>query len=661
MKRTRRRVEKEDFSRVLLTETSTYDAPIIFSNLGFYWHWKKHSEGKSLFPKLMENLFSNSDFSNYTVPYTYKVRKNSDNFRLVSLIHPRSQLPFIQFYQSFDSQILLACEKSRFSIRYPEKIGSKYYVKNPDENRNKYKTRATSNAEFESRSKHLSSYFSYRTHTRLHNFFDSIDFLRLEKQFNVFWTLDVARCFDSIYTHSITWAVKNKPFSKIHRNVTNSFGSIFDRLMQSTNYNETAGIVIGSEVSRLFAEIIFQQIDKNIFDALFELKLVNEEHYTIRRYVDDIFIFATSEENARKVQTVVIDCLSDYKLSVNSNKTTKTSRPFITEQSRAISLVKNSFSRLVDQIIEFDTVDGKNRRSPKAIYNRKRVLVAFMQEVKLACFDSLVSYSLVSGYLVSAFSNLLIQFIENNTDICPIGKEKSKFITLIFTIIEIIYTLYTVNPGQNGSIKIAIIIDLTSKYFDSHIPDESNALRSLFYTLSNDFFASGSFSETSKDDNNVATVETLNILSAVRTLGSNFLLSKEVLERMVVFSENRKPTYFEIVSLLFYIRDDKEGSYFGLLKKIKSSINLILSDLTDIKENSEKIYLLLDVLACPYLDSDFRKKIARRLYKIIETKEPTDVEAIAFSESLSRFPWFISWDSAAMINSLEKKALLRSY
>ena len=661
MKRTRRRVEKEDFSRILLTETSTYDAPIIFSNLGFYWHWKKYSEGKSLLPKLMESIFSISVFSDYTMPYTYKVRKNSDSFRLVSLIHPRSQLPFIQFYQAFDSQILLACEKSRFSIRYPDRIGSKYYVKNLDENRSKYKTRATSSVEFESRSKHLSSYFSYRTHTRLHNFFDSTDFLKLEKQFNVFWTLDVARCFDSIYTHSITWAIKNKPFSKIHRSVTNSFGSIFDRLMQSTNYNETAGIVIGSEVSRIFAEIIFQQIDKNILDNLLELKLVNEEHYTIRRYVDDIFIFATSEEDAKKVHTVIIDCLNEYKLSINSNKTTKTNRPFITEQSRAIRLVKNSFSRFLDQILEYDPVDGKNRRTPKSIYNRRRVLVAFMQEVKLACFDSLTSYSLVSGYLVSAFSNLLIEFIKTNTDMCPIGKEKSKFITFIFTVIELIYTLYTVNPGQNGSIKIAIIIDLSSKYFDSHIPDESNAIRSLFYTLSNEFFSSGAFSETSKDDNNVTTVETLNILSAVRTLGSNFLLSKEVLERMVVFSDDRNPTYFEIVALLFYIRDDKEGSYSSLLKKIKSSINSALADLTDLKENSEKVYLLLDTLACPYLDGDYRKKIARRLYKIVEAKEPTDVEAIAFSEALSRFPWFTSWDNATMINSLEKKALLKSY
>lgn len=661
MKRTRRRVEKEDFSRILLTETSTYDAPIIFSNLGFYWHWKKHSEGKSLFPNLMESLFSNSDLSDATIPYTYKVRKNSESFRLVSLIHPRSQLPFIQFYQAFDGQILLACEKSRFSIRYPEKIGSKYYVKNSDENRSKYKTRATSSVEFESRSKHLSSYFSYRTHTRLHNFFDSTDFLKLEKQFSVFWTLDVARCFDSIYTHSITWAIKNKAFSKIHRSVTNSFGSIFDRLMQSTNYNETAGIVIGSEVSRLFAEIIFQQIDKNIFDKLLVAKLTNEDHYTIRRYVDDIFIFANSEDNTKKVQTVVIDCLNEYKFSVNANKTTKSHRPFITEQSRAIRLVKNSFSRLLDQVLEYDLVDGKNRRVPKSIYNRKRVHVAFMQEVKLACFDSLVSYSLVAGYLVSSFANLLIEFVDANRGTCPIGKEKSKFITFIFTIIEIIYTLYTVNPGQNGSIKIAIIIDSTSKYFDSHIPDESNAIRSQFYTLSNDFFASSAFSETSKDDNNVATVESLNILSAVRALGNNFLLSKEVLERMVLFFEDRNATYFEIIALLFYIRDDKEGSYSALRKKIKTSINSILSDLSDLRDNSEKIYLLLDVVACPYIDSDFREKIARRLYKIVETREPTDAESAAFSESLSRFPWFTSWDNAEMINSLEKKALLKSY
>ncbi len=85
-----------------------------------------------------------------------------------------------------------------------------------------------------------------------------MEFINLEKKFDVFCSIDVAKCFDSIYTHSITWAVKNKEFSKQNRHVKNSFGTIFDRLMQSINYNETAGILIGPEVSRIFQRFFFK-------------------------------------------------------------------------------------------------------------------------------------------------------------------------------------------------------------------------------------------------------------------------------------------------------------------------------------------------------------------------------------------------------------------
>ena len=61
--------------------------------------------------------------------------------------------------------------------------------------------------------------------------------------------------------------------------------------MQSSNWRETHGIPIGSEFSRIFAEIIFQRIDNNIMQ---EINKRFEQHkfidYRIYRYVDDFFI-----------------------------------------------------------------------------------------------------------------------------------------------------------------------------------------------------------------------------------------------------------------------------------------------------------------------------------------------------------------------------------
>ena len=80
--------------------------------------------------------------------------------------------------------------------------------------------------------------------------------------------MDVSKCFDSIYTHSLSWACKDKKFVKKNLDISSSFADVFDELMQRSNYKETNGILIGPEVSRVFAEIIFQEIDSLMFSEL---------------------------------------------------------------------------------------------------------------------------------------------------------------------------------------------------------------------------------------------------------------------------------------------------------------------------------------------------------------------------------------------------------
>ena len=659
MKRTRRRVQKEDIARILLTETSTYDVPILFSNLGLYWHWKKYVDGKSLFPEIMKCLFTDDD--DYTIPLSFKVRKSGGAFRTLSLMHPRSQTKFVEFYQKFDEQILLACQKSRFSIRYPDRVGSKYFIKNPHENRLKYRSRAVSTVDYESRSKYLSTYFSYRSHTRLHNFFDSDDFTSLEKKYTVFWSVDVSRCFESIYTHSITWALKNKSFAK-NNIVPNTFGAVFDRLMQSTNYNETAGIVIGSEISRIFSEIIFQQVDQNIQGKLLELKRVDGEHYTIRRYVDDIMIFAISDDVAKDVLAVTTDALREYKLSINDSKTSKANRPFITEQSKSIRLVKNSYKSLIEKILVVDEDSDKKLRVPKSIFNRKSVLRSYLEEVKLACSGAPLTYGIVAGYLISSFSNLLINFVDSSLDLKISDEEEiNRYANFCYIVVEIIFHLYTVSPNQNGSIKIGLVVQSACMLFDKKIPQESNSIRSLFYTLAIEFFNSSSFYTSAKDNNEFATIESLNILAAVKILGQNFLISPQIINRVVAISKNRVMSYFEIITLLYYLGDNAEPEYSRIRDEVIKHAKRRVASLDDLKQNSEKFHLLLDLLACPFVDEATRTSLTTSLWKYVYQKSPTAAQATKLQQDFARYPWFASWNSAEILNSLEKKALLRSY
>ena len=118
-----------------------------------------------------------------------------------------------------------------------------------------------------------------------------MDLLRLEQKFHFMMNMDIASCFYHIYTHSIAWAIKGKECAKNNIDAI-SFETTFDKLMQRSNYNETNGILVGPEVSRIFAEIIFQRIDLNVLNILREKNLKLGSDYEIRRYVDDHFIFA---------------------------------------------------------------------------------------------------------------------------------------------------------------------------------------------------------------------------------------------------------------------------------------------------------------------------------------------------------------------------------
>lgn len=102
---------------------------------------------------------------------------------------------------------------------------------------------------------------------------------------------------------------------------SNQFGQELDTLMQRSNNNETNGIPIGSEFSRVFAELIFQRIDCNIESSLLdEYGWINHKDYVILRYVDDFIVFCNNEENAELITKTINVKLNEFNLQLNINK-----------------------------------------------------------------------------------------------------------------------------------------------------------------------------------------------------------------------------------------------------------------------------------------------------------------------------------------------------
>ncbi|CAN0142043.1 unnamed protein product, partial [Chrysoparadoxa australica] len=255
-------LDKLDFDRVVLTDTTPDELPIIVSNDGFYSNLRNISSKSSDAQKLITALLTVCPKS-FSAPYRYRVTKDANNTRRLSLLHPSAQVSVSKFYEEFSDLICYYNLQSNFSIRAPARRGSSYFFRGTDSERNKYKNDGIDTIEFDKRVRNPSSYFAYRGYNRIHQFFNSARYSRLEKKFPIMWMGDVSKCFDSIYTHSITWALKSIPIAKKSIG-KRTFGSEFDRLMQKMNYNETNGICIGPEVSRIFAETIFQRIDINV-------------------------------------------------------------------------------------------------------------------------------------------------------------------------------------------------------------------------------------------------------------------------------------------------------------------------------------------------------------------------------------------------------------
>ena len=297
--KTKVRIHRSDVWRTVLTDTSPFEVPIIFSNDGFYKNLSQHATKSEKFRKFIGALVL-SDAS-FTIPYRYSIVKDIDSIRTLSLVHPLGQVQLAEFYQKYDQLICEYAGRSPFSIRKPTKIGTTYFYPSPISDRNKYRAASVDTEEIDKLVRNPASYFSYAGFDRLYRFFLSDDHTKLEKKYRYQLSLDIAKCFDSIYTHSIAWAVKSKVLAKESIKAS-SFGNRFDQVMQGLNYKETSGICIGPEASRVFAEIILAEVDQNVAGALHKMSIREREDYECRRYVDNYYVFANSEETLKAVQ-----------------------------------------------------------------------------------------------------------------------------------------------------------------------------------------------------------------------------------------------------------------------------------------------------------------------------------------------------------------------
>jgi hypothetical protein len=120
---------------------------------------------------------------------------------------------------------------------------------------------------------------------------------------------DISRFYDSIYTHSIPWALVGKAVAKVSRK--GGFANDLDARIRELQDGQTLGIPIGPDASLIISEIVASAIDERLQKA----KL------TGMRFIDDYELIFPSRAAAEAGLVIVEEALSGFELAINPRKT----------------------------------------------------------------------------------------------------------------------------------------------------------------------------------------------------------------------------------------------------------------------------------------------------------------------------------------------------
>jgi hypothetical protein len=484
----------------------------------------------------------------------------------------------------------------------------------------------------------LGSYFVYRKYRNIHRFFESYKYHRSEKKYDAMVQIDVSKCFDSIYTHSLPWSVLGKDQTKFKlEDSKHTFGGRFDTLMQNLNHNETNGIVIGPEFSRIFAEIILQSVDGELLQHLAKANLRHKVDYEIFRYVDDFFVFYNDESTQLKIFETLQEILKSKKLSINTAKIKHYKKPIITD----ITIAKERISALLNEDIhpvceEEQLADPAKQPKKKLLcgINANRLIIRYKAAIK----EAGVTYGDLLNYTFAIIENKIEKLFKAYVDSDRTDRDNKRLSTALLAIMEFVFFAYSASPKVNHTIRICRMIATSVDFVRAQgLPYEQ---KHLLFKYVHDNVMQQLEKNTMSEHREV---ESLYLLISLAQIGREYWLPVSVLLRHFLIQEDEKtgnyirPTgfmnHFSITILLSYIKHKVRYS------KLKAFIEAeILAKLQYMRahcpNDAETLIMLLDLTVCPY--------ISKATKDAIGTIFGLDAVGLAVVQATNDH-WFTAW------------------
>lgn len=122
---------------------------------------------------------------------------------------------------------------------------------------------------------------------------------------------DISKCFPSIYTHAIPWALVGKSEAKSNAHDRRLWYNRIDHYAQITKNGETHGLLIGPHTSNILSEIILCAIDAKL----------TQKYSCYIRNIDDYICYTETREEAEQFLIDLNRELREFDLLMNHKKT----------------------------------------------------------------------------------------------------------------------------------------------------------------------------------------------------------------------------------------------------------------------------------------------------------------------------------------------------
>lgn len=124
---------------------------------------------------------------------------------------------------------------------------------------------------------------------------------------------DISKCYESIYTHTVSWALDGKAAAKAAKpGAPSGTGFLIDQEIRDAQDRQSVGVPIGPDTSFLVAEALLSSID-------YELTRIYPKSYF--RLMDDYEFFFSNYSDCLEAEKNLTQVLGSYELRLNDAKT----------------------------------------------------------------------------------------------------------------------------------------------------------------------------------------------------------------------------------------------------------------------------------------------------------------------------------------------------